>query len=174
MGKSEINRTKKLSLTFTVVVLIMALVAGFLLTNSPGLEQKQGSDQEKTGLNLYTYSLGIPDDAGAKVFIVTIETNWTSKPEVYLPEPEVRQYDKSIVLIFLNGTSNKNAYFNVTIPTKLLSGNISLIWKYYEQTPDRYALSNNGTHNAVQMTFAYKPFFSGMGYFRIQGTEASW
>lgn len=148
-------------------------MAGILLTDSPG-QEKQEDNQEKTALNLYPYSLGVPSGTDVKTFIVTVETNWTSKPEVNLPAPEARQFDKSIGLIFLDGNSTKNVFFNITIPTNLLSGNISLIWKYYEQTLDRYTLSNNGTHNSVQMTFAFKPFFSGMGYFRIQGTQAAW
>ena len=49
-------------------------------------------------------------------------------------------------------------------------GNISLFWKYYEQNADRYALSNNGTHNSVQMTFYHT---ATVEHFEIDGTEGA-
>jgi hypothetical protein len=116
---------------------------------------------------LYTY----PVSVGEKTYIITVSTNWTSSPKVDLaPETDPLKY----VSIVFSNWSEETVFFNVTIPTDLLWGNISLVWKYYEQSPDRYTLSNNGTHNSVAMSCIIKPYFSGMGYFMIRGTEGAW
>ena len=124
----------------------------------------------KEEINLFTYPLLVGD----KTYVVTVETNWAEEraPSVSLLNSSGNRYP--LELYFLGGTEEKTISYNITIPTDLLWGNISLVWKYYLQEPNRYALSNNGTHNSLQMTFEYQPFFSGSGYFEILGTEGAW
>ena len=149
------------ALALILILVITAVAAGILLAC---LEVNQ-----EEGNNLFTYPLSVGD----KTFIITVETNWDAE------QPSVTLLDvttinrRSVGLHFLGG-SEKTISYNITIPTDLLWGDISLVWKYYLQDPDRYTLSNNGTHNSLQMTFEYKPFFSGMGYFEISGTEGAW
>jgi hypothetical protein len=79
--------------------------------------------------------------------------------------------DLKYVSVDFFGSYEKTVFFKITIPTDLLWGNISLIWKYYVQLPDRYVLSNDGTHNSVQMTFNH---IAADEHFEIHGTEGAW
>ena len=63
-----------LALTLAVLILITSIVAGILLVDLTG-------DKEAVS-KLYTY----PVSVGEKTYIVTVSTNWTSAPKVYLPE----------------------------------------------------------------------------------------
>ncbi len=151
-------KRKILALTLAVLILITS-IAGILLVDLTG--------DEEVVRKLYIYPMSV----GEKTYILTVNTNWTSSPKVDLsPETDSLKY----VSVVFSGWSEETVFFNVTIPTDLLWGNITLIWKYYEQNPDRYILSNNGTHNSVAMTCIIKPYFSGMGYFMIRGTEGAW
>ena len=122
---------------------------------------------------LYTYPLSVVD----KTFIVTVETNWNAElaPEVSLlnssdpNETLIGLYFRGIT--YNNITTWETITYNITIPIELLGEDISLIRKYSPQDPSRYILSSNSTHNSLQMTFDYSPFFSGSGYFIIKGTE---
>ena len=149
------------ALALILILVITAVAAGILLTC---LEVNQ---EEET--NLFTYPLSV----GNKTFIITVETNWDAEPPsvTLLNVTDINRH--SVELYFLGG-SKKIISYNITIPTDLLWGDISLVWKYYLQDPDRYTLSNNGTHNSLQMTFEYVPPFSGIGYFEILGTKGAW
>jgi hypothetical protein len=137
-----------------VVVLVLVVVAGILLVNV--------LKNEEEAIKLYTYPISI----GEKTYLVTVGTNWTSAPKVYLPE-----FDSNYVSVDFIGPQRQTVNFNITIPTDLIWGNISLIWKYYQQNADRYILSNNGTHNSVQMTFVHT---ATNEHFEIRGTEGAW
>jgi hypothetical protein len=141
----------RLTLTLVVVILITALLAGILWVDLAG--------EEKAVSKLYTY----PVLVGEKTYIITVSTNWTSAPKVYLPE----QDSKYVSCDFI-GPYRETVGFNITVPTDLIWGNISLVWKYYEQNADRYTLSNNGTHNSLQMTFYHT---ATVEHFEIRGTE---
>jgi hypothetical protein len=146
---------RKLIVVVAILLIAIPLAAGILMAY---LEV----DREKE-TNMFTYPLSVGD----KTFIVTVETNWNAEraPSVSLINvSDVTRY--AIELYFLGG-SKKTISYNITIPTDLLWGNISLIWKYYLQNPVRYTLSNNGTHNSLQTTFDYEPFFSGMGILKF-------
>jgi hypothetical protein len=145
------------TILFVVILLSVGIWAGLQL----------GAKEE---INRFTYPLLVRD----KTYVVTVETNWTEEraPSVSLLNSSDNRYP--IELYFLGGTEEKNISYNIIIPTDLLWGNISLVWKYYLQESNRYTLSNNGTHNSLQMTFEYQPFFSGSGYFEILGTEGAW
>jgi hypothetical protein len=109
-----------------------------------------------------------------KTYIIALEANWN---EEFPPKVSLLNSSDSTrhgVELCCNGGTEKTISYNITIPTDLLWGNISLIQKYYLQDPDRYTLSSNSTHNSLQMTFDYSPFFSGSGYFVILGSERAW
>lgn len=142
-----------LALTLAVLILITSIVAGILLVDLTG---------DKEVSKLYTY----PVSVGEKTYIITVITNWTSAPKVYLPEIA----SKYVCCDFI-GPNRETVGFNITVPTDLIWGNISLVWKYYEQDADRYTLSNNGTHNSVQMTFNHT---ATVEHFEIRGTEGVW
>jgi hypothetical protein len=144
-------KRKTLALTLVVVILIIALLAGFLWVDLAG--------EKEAASKLYTY----PVSVGEKTYIITVSTNWTSAPKVYLPEIESKYVNCDFI-----GPNRETVGFNITIPTELIGGNISLIWKYYEQNPNRYILSNNGTHNSIQMTFIHT---ATVEHFEIHGTE---
>jgi hypothetical protein len=153
---------RKFIVVAAILLIAISLATGILYSCL------QVEREEET--NLFTYPLLVGD----KTFIVTVETNWNAEraPSIsLLNDSDVTRH--AIELYFLGG-SKKTIYYNIIIPTDLLWGNISLIKKYYLQTPDRYTMSTNGTHNSLQMTFEYEPHFSGIGYFEILGTEGAW
>ena len=146
---------KKLIVVAATLVIAVSLAAGTLLASL-------GASTP----NLFTYPLSVED----KNYVITVETNWNAE---IAPTVSLLNYSYGIELYFRGGTEKTISYI-ITIPTDLLWGNISLVWKYYLQDPDRYTLSSNSTHNSLQMTFDYSPFFSGSGYFEIKGTEGAW
>jgi hypothetical protein len=138
-----------------ILALVAIALAGILLANTGPAQQ------EKT--NRFVYSLS----TGNKTYAVTVEANWDQEnpPTVTLSNGTRH----AMHLYFLGGTK-KNVTYNISFPTELIGGNISLVWKYYLQNPDRYTLTSNGTCNSLEMTFDYDPHFSGKGYFEILGT----
>jgi len=116
-------------------------------------------------ITLFSYPISVDD----KTFTVTLEANWEKEnpPKVSL----INASAGLAVELYFRGGDKKSLTYDITIPTGLVAGNVSVIWKYYLQNPDRYVLSNNGTHNSLQMTFDYDPNFSGIGYFEIMGTK---
>ena len=153
---------RKLIVVAAILLIVISLAAGILLACL-----EVGREEEN---NLFTYPLSVGD----KTFIVTVETNWNAERAPSVSLLNVSDINRHSVELYFLGGSKKTISYNITIPTDLLWGDISLVWKYYLQNPDRYTLSNNGTHNSLQMTFEYEPFFSGMGYFEILGTEGAW
>ena len=151
------KRIFKVAATLLVAI---SLTVGILLA---GFAWSQESQSE-----LYSY----PFSVGGKTYTLAVATNWGAAPRVSLSNTSLS--DEHYVSLDFFGSSKQTVTYNITIPTDLLWGNISLVWKYYLQSPDRYTLSNNGTHNSVQMTFGYQPYFSGMGHFEIWGTEGAW
>jgi hypothetical protein len=137
-------------LAFTI--LVMAIVAGFLWF-------------ETAGSKLYTYPIVV----GEKTYIIDVVTNWSSAPKVYLSNSSLT--DLKYVSVDFIGSFRKTVFFKIAIPTDLLWGNISLVWKYYEQNPDHYTISNNGTYISIQMKFSH---IATNEHFEIRGTEGAW
>jgi hypothetical protein len=152
---------KKLIVVAEIFLLVISLAVGILLASLEG-------NQEET--SLFTYPLSVED----KTFLVTVETNWNAERPPSVSLLNVSDVTRHAVELYFLGGSKKTISYNITIPTDLLWGNISLVWKYYLQDPTRYTLSNNGTHNSLQMTFDYDPPFSGSGYFEVLGTQGAW
>ena len=149
-----------------IVAAAISLVAASLTTGVIWVDSQENQDPPCT---LYTYPVSVAE----KTYSITVETNWGTAPRISLSNTSLSE-EHYVSLDFFDGSSKKSVYYNITIPIGLLWGNISLIWKYYVQSTDRYTLSNNGTCNSVQMTFEYEPYFSGMGHFEVHGTEGIW
>jgi hypothetical protein len=158
-----------LALTLTAIIIVSAIAAGILFNETDAENEEEQERQKETANNHYIYPLS-PYNGNGKIYTVIVETNWTSQPGVSLPQFDTLKY----VSVDFAGWSTDNVFFNVTIPTDLLWGNISLVRKYYEQSPDLYTLSNNGTHNSIAMTCVFTPYFSGVGHFEIHGTQGAW
>jgi len=145
-------KRRTLTITVIAVILILSLTAGLLWF-------------EIAGSKLYTYHISV----GEKTYIITVVTNWNSAPRVELSNSSLS--DLKYVSVDFFGYYEKTVFFKITIPTDLLWGNISLIWKYYVQSPDRYTLSNDGINNFLQMTFNH---VAADEHFEIRGTEGAW
>ena len=145
-------KRRTLTITVIAVILILSLVAGLLWF-------------EIAGSKLYTYHISV----GEKTYIITVVTNWNSAPRVELSNSSLS--DLKYVSVDFFGLYEKIVFFKITVPTDLLWGNISLLWKYYVQSPDRYTLSNDGTLNSLQMTFNH---VAADEHFEIHGTEGAW
>ncbi|MCW4005578.1 MAG: hypothetical protein NWF04_03130 [Candidatus Bathyarchaeota archaeon] len=144
-------KLKIVVLLAALLVLVGSIVAGLYWIGNFGED-----------LDVYSYPLSVDD----RSYLVTVVANWTSQPKVYLPE-----FDGAYVSVDFFGPDRETVYFNVTVPKDLIWGDISLVWKYYEQSPDRYTLSSNATHNSVEMTFAH---VATIEHFEIRGTERAW
>jgi hypothetical protein len=156
---------------FPIVFITILFLSSLIVAVGVGLNPKEADVPE---VNFYTFPLSVADNT----YIVTVEANWTGDhtPAVSLVNSSIP--DKLAIELYFWGTTEKNATwetvtYNITIPTDLLWGDISLIHKYYLVDPSKYSLSSNSTHTSLQMTFEYSPFFSGSGYFIIQETEAT-
>ncbi len=118
-------------------------------------------ENEETG-NEYTY----PVSVGEETYIITVRTNWTTAPEVYLPE-----FASKYVSVDFRGSLRATVFFNITVPADLIWGEISVIWKYYKQSENSYTLFYNGTHYSVSMTFYHT---ASVEHFEVRGTEGAW
>ena len=143
---------KKIAIAIAVVIIIIALAAGLLWF-------------EIAGSKLYTYPISI----GEKTYTITVSANWNSPPKVYLSNSSLTSL-KYVSVDFI-GSYRKTVTFRITIPTDLLWGNISLVWKYYEQNPNRYTVSHTSTSVSVQMTFTH---IATDEHFEIHGTNGAW
>jgi hypothetical protein len=150
---------KKIAVAAIAVILLATIISTGIILGNMGTSQEDKS-------NRFTYSIS----AGNKTYSVVVEANWdTDNPPTVTLSNGTRH---AIELYFLGGTK-KIITYNISFPEELIGGNISLVWKYYLQNPDRYILSSNGTYNVLGMTFDYDSNFSGMGYFEILGTEGA-
>ena len=139
-----------LTLTLVLLILITAIVTGILLVNLAENAEAAGE--------LYTF----PVSVGEKTYIITVRSNYSSAPEV-----SYFGLLKSVSVDF-RGAERATVFFNITIPADLIWGELSVIWKYYELSDDRYTMFNNGTHHSVQMTFYH---VATVEHFEIHGTE---
>jgi len=157
----------KFPIVFITILLLSSLIVVAGVAINP-------TEDDVPDSNFYTFPLSVADNT----YIVTVEANWTRDhpPAVFLVNSSIP--DKPAIELYFWGTTEKNATwetvtYNITFPTDLLWGDISVIHKYYRVDPTKYSLSSNSTHTSLQMTFEYSPFFSGSGYFMIEGTEGA-
>ena len=156
MGKSlllnENMRRKNLAMAISIMLAIASLTAGFLWF-------------EIAANKLYTYNLTVAQ----RNFTVSISTNWNSAPELHLSNSSLTSL-RYISIDFV-GFCRKTVTFKVTFPTDLLWGNLSLVWKYYQQSSNRFEVSNIGDKTSIQMTYNH---IATDEHFEIRGTEAFW
>ncbi|MFZ7137203.1 MAG: hypothetical protein ACOWW1_02110 [archaeon] len=136
---------------FIASLLIVALIVGAtLLTDS--------EDKTKTG-KLYSFPISV----GEKNFIVSVLSNYSSSPEV--------SYWEGGKVVYVSFTGDpENSFFNVTIPTDLIWGELSLIDKYYKVSDENYIQSYNGTHTSIYFNFDHVAYVK---HFEIRGTEGA-
>ncbi len=145
-------KRKKIAIILAAILAIVSIAAGFLWF-------------EIAGNKLYTYNLVVAQ----KNYTVSVSTNWNSTPKLYLSNSSLTSL-KYISIDFI-GSCRKTVTFKVTFPTDLLWGNLSLVWKYYQQNPDRYEITSNGDNTAIEMTFDH---IATDEHFEIHGTQAIW
>lgn len=115
-------------------------------------------DKNRKG-ELYSFPISV----GEKTFLVTVLSNYSSSPEVsYWKE------GKAVYVVFTGNP--ENSFFNTTVPTELVGGEISLVNKYYKVDEEYYIRSFNGTHNSVYFSFNQTAYVK---HFEIKGTEGA-
>jgi len=132
----------------TVLIIVSLVVVGILLVD---LTEDQESGK------LYSFPISVD----SKIYIITVKSNYSSAPEV-----SYFGLDKSVSVDFIGGP--ENAFCNITIPSDLIWGELSVIDKYYEMDNAYYTQSNNSTHNSIYFTFNHIALTK---HFEIRGTE---
>jgi hypothetical protein len=140
---------RKALLTVVLLIISSIIVAGILLVDL-------GADEVSVG-KLHTYPISVGD----KTYMVSVRSNYTSAPKVTYSE-----LSKSVSVDFMG--DRENSFCNITIPTDLIWGELSVIAKYYKMSDDFYTQSNNGTHNSIYFTFNHTALIK---HFEIRGTE---
>lgn len=129
----------------------MLIVVGMLLNDS--------SENETDFGELFTFPISV----GEKTFQISVLSNYSSSPEVSYWEEE-----KVVYLAFTG--DKENSFFNVTIPTGLIRGELSLIDKYYIVDEQYYIQSYNGTHNSIFFSFDHPAYVK---HFEIRGSQGA-
>jgi uncharacterized protein YxeA len=76
-------------------------------------------------ITLFSYPISVDN----KTFTVTLEANWEKEnpPKVSL----INASAGLAVELYFRGGDKKSLTYDITIPTGLVAGNVSVIWKYY-------------------------------------------
>ena len=135
-----------------MLVLFTIVAGGIIFIHLGGNEESAGK--------LYSFPLLV----GEKTYIVTAMSNYSSAPEVYLPE-----IPANMVEFDFRGPP-ENAFCNITIPTDLIWGELTVIDKYYEMDKTRYIQTSNSTHNSIYFTFDNIALTK---HFEVRGTEGA-
>jgi hypothetical protein len=140
------------------IVLVIALI---LLTSSiivAGILLGDLGKGDVSDGKVYMFPLLVGDET----YVVTVRSNYSSAPSVYLPE-----VPGNLVSVDFRGDP-ENAFCNITIPNDLIWGDLTVIAKYYEMSEDSYTKSSNSTHNSFYFTFNQIALIK---HFEIRGTE---
>jgi hypothetical protein len=141
---------KSFPIVFLTILLISSLiVVGGVLLNSTEDDVSEGK--------LYTFPLSVAEDT----YVITVRSNYTSAPEV-----SYSGLDKIVSIDFTGDP--ENAFCNVTIPTDLIWGELSVIAKYYKMDDSYYTETNNSTHNSIYFVFNQTALIK---HFEIRATE---
>jgi hypothetical protein len=144
------KRTKTIAIVFLMLFLIVA--SGIIFVHFVGNETSAGK--------LYMFPLSV----GEKIYIVTIKSNYSSAPEIYLPE-----IPTNMVEFDFRGPP-ENAFCNITIPKDLIWGELTVINKYYVMDESRYILTSNSTDNSIYFTFDH---IALVKHFEVRGSEGA-
>ena len=141
-------------ITFAIVLLVLfsVVVGAIIFVHLGGNDESAGK--------LYTFPLSV----GEKTYIVTVLSNYSSAPEVYLPE-----IPANMVEFDFKGPP-ENSFCNITIPSDLIWGELTVIDKYYEMDQTRYTITSNSTNNSIYFTF---DSIALTKHFEVRGTEGA-
>ena len=133
----------------SILIISSLIIAGIILLN---LREDEGPIGE-----LYTFPLSVEE----QTYIVTVRSNYTTTPEV--------SYSGLFKMVSVNFRGEpENAFCNITIPTNLIWGEISLYAKGYKMNEVDYIKSSNSTHNSIYFTFNH---IALVKTFDVKGTE---
>ena len=135
-----------------VLITIFPIATTTLLVDLPKGEEALGK--------LYTYTISV----GEETYIITVRSNYSSVPEVsYYGIPPVY-----FVTIDFRG-DQENSFCNITIPTELIGGELSVIDEDCIMSGEQYTISNNGTHNSLYFPFNHSALVKSFGIKGIEG-----
>lgn len=145
------NVTRRLKALVIVLLVLFLIVAG-------GIIFVQFIENEESAGKLYRFPLSV----GEMTYMVTIKSNYSSAPEVYLPE-----IPANMVEFDFRGPP-ENAFCNITIPKDLIWGELTVIDKYYKMEESRYIQTSNSTDNSIYFTFDHVALVK---HFEVRGSE---
>ena len=151
MNRARMNK-RVIILAVVLLVSFSIIVGGILFIHLGGNEASAGK--------LYTYPLSV----GEKTYIVTVRSNYSSAPEVYLPE-----IPANMVEFDFRGPP-EDSYCNITIPNDLIWGELTVIGKYYVMDKANYIQTSNSTDTSIYFTFDQ---IALVKHFEIRGTEGA-
>ena len=135
---------------FLAILIIGSLiVAGIILVDLA--ENKEAIDK----LNFF------PISVGQNSYMISVRSNYSSVPEV-----SYWGLGKSVSVDFRG--DRENAFCNITIPSDLIWGELSVYDKVYKMSEADYVISSNSTHNAIYFLFNHTALVK---HFEIRGTE---
>ena len=102
---------------------------------------------------------------GDKTYRVSVTSNYSAAPQVSYSE-----LSKAVSVSFKG--DKENAFCNITIPTELIWGELSVIDKYYKMSEEQYIQSFNGTHNSIYFTFDHVALLKHFDIIGTQGARA--
>ena len=139
---------KKTALALVLVlVIIFSIVAGILLVDWEEAEE----------VKLYTFPLSVREET----YIVTVRSNYSvSKVSYFGP--------LRYVTVNFFGSERATVFCNITVPTDLIWGDISVHHQDYKQPDDKYVLFSNATHHFVQIIFNH---IATVEQISLMGTE---
>jgi len=144
-----------IALAVILLVLFSIIAGGILLVHLGGNEASAGK--------LYTFPLSV----GEKTYTVTVRSNYSSTPEVYLPE-----IPANMVQVDFRG-SPEDSFCNITIPNNLIWGELTVIDKYYVMDKANYIQTSNSTDTSIYFTFNHITHIALVKHFEIRGTEGA-
>ena len=139
-----------------VIALAGVLLASFLIIVGSTLFIHLGGNEGAAG-KLYTFPLSVE----GQTYVVSVRSNYTSAPEV--------SYSGLLEMVSVDFRGDpENAFCNITVPTNLIWGELSVYIQGYKMSEADYIQSSNSTHNAIYFTFNHPAFVKT---FDVKGTE---
>ena len=138
-----------------VVIFLVAVVLTTVL--SIGIKLVDLTEDDEAVGKLYTFPISVRENS----YLISVRSNYSSVPEV-----NYFGLLKSISVDFRG--DRENAFCNITIPTDLIWGELSVIDKVYKMSEGDYAKSSNNTHNSIYFLFNHTALVK---HFEIMGSE---
>jgi hypothetical protein len=144
-----------IALALVLVILSSIIAGGILYVHLVG--------NKASAAKLYTFPLSVGD----KTYVVTVRSNYSAPPEVYLPEVP----DNYVEFDFRGPP--EDTFCNITIPNNLIWGDLTVIDKYYVMDEANYIQTSNSTHTSIYFTFNHTTHNALTKHFEIRGTEGA-